>query len=1104
MSGQNSKVVTGVGYVGTSYKDKMKQMTEQERIIEEKRRQIIQKMEAEQKKNVVQANPINKPQLNKGKVKTPPVPKTSGIFVNDGNFLERFKQLQGIKTGTPPAQNSKAESEDKAEGLKEKSKEETPDKYNKIVKEEKPKTFKREERKEDTTDTLKEDFRRNEFRKKEEERYRELSGERGQQYSSRKCTRYFEEEERRGLGFESQPPYLELRQKLGQSSPFMPSSLSPHQPSDMLGIQHSASQVHHSHDPPVAMDQLPVVPRTVIETMLEAPPGQQVMMSGLQTSATGAPPTILQPGVPVISGTLPTSQVAVSAPLIVHHQPSHDQSQQVLPPQLVSLPSTPVAVSVTPPQMTVHYTISVPSQPAVTVAPLPQHSIAPQLIPQSAPPQIRHHQLQPQQPTPPPPPPGPPPGYPPISLPMVVQTMPQIAPGQPVSTASQTLMNPQPPPGLPPTHGTPAPPIQMMPEILPPHTSHFVSLPQSVQSLQQQVVYTTPNPPQPPVLLPQSAPTSFTPTPISTSLPPHSLPSQSHVPPIFQHTIMRAAVPHPPQPNPQPLMVVTMTTPRMETSAHAGLMPPQALHPSQPLVCPPFPIKQEPHHFGEYGLISVKQESQQMGEYGPTVSMTNSGGIGEYGSLNMDEYGHIPIKKEQQKPVSMGNYIPMSIKKEQEEAEYDPAMPTDGDSPVKELPEDMKDGVKSAGSNSSGFIMGLKKQSHIIESKIKRENLNDAFDIEESIIEANSVKPVSPPEDPQLRDVIDKLTACVADSLPGLELKVMEVNRDNPAYWFLYDTSSPANHYYRYKLQTLRENKKKLEGNEADVEDNEAGEGSQKGVKRKRKSRWGPQDDTVPIGAPVIAVPPVVTANIQLGAGTVAAAVQAASRPPVVTLQDFARRMVGSDTLNDDQIKQIKEQQELNMMYELILAQKKAKEAALMADCPGINVKPKYEYDSDEDVDGGTWEHKKRMMEMEATRDWADQLTQMGRGKHFIGDFLPPDELEKFMETYKALKEGREPDLSDYKEFKLTCENVGYQMLQKLGWKEGEGLGSEGQGIKAPVNKGNVSVEGRGLGIERPDGLSRDDDEYDAFRKRMMLAYRFRPNPLNNPRRPYY
>ncbi|XP_033367422.1 SURP and G-patch domain-containing protein 1 [Parus major] len=83
----------------------------------------------------------------------------------------------------------------------------------------------------------------------------------------------------------------------------------------------------------------------------------------------------------------------------------------------------------------------------------------------------------------------------------------------------------------------------------------------------------------------------------------------------------------------------------------------------------------------------------------------------------------------------------------------------------------------------------------------------------------------------------------------------------------------------------------------------------------------------------------------------------------------------------------------------------------------------------------------------------AFRLTQMGRGKHFIGDFLPPDELEKFMETFKALKEGREPDYSEYKEFKLTVENIGYQMLMKMGWKEGEGLGSDGQGIKNPVSK---------------------------------------------------
>lgn len=46
-----------------------------------------------------------------------------------------------------------------------------------------------------------------------------------------------------------------------------------------------------------------------------------------------------------------------------------------------------------------------------------------------------------------------------------------------------------------------------------------------------------------------------------------------------------------------------------------------------------------------------------------------------------------------------------------------------------------------------------------------------------------------------------------------------------------------------------------------------------------------------------------------------------------------------------------------------------------------------------------------------------------------------------------------EPDLSDYKEFKLTEENKGFQMLQKLGWSQGQGLGADGSGIVDPVNK---------------------------------------------------
>lgn len=369
--------------------------------------------------------------------------------------------------------------------------------------------------------------------------------------------------------------------------------------------------------------------------------------------------------------------------------------------------------------------------------------------------------------------------------------------------------------------------------------------------------------------------------------------------------------------------------------------------------------------------------------------------------------------------------------------------------------------------------------------------------------------PVSPPEDEATLALIDKLARDVLTGGEAMEVTTQVKQFKNPLYWFLKDHDSDTYKYYRWRIEKLRESND--EGNEGDTEENDSDFGRSK-ILRKKKSRWS--NDKMHSSSPPVAVPTIPTAGRGVGVPGVATNIQLGRRPGASTsslptsgyptVQDFARKMVGSDTISPEQLKQIREQKEMNMMYELIIAQKKAKEAQAMTDISGLKVKPKYEYDSDEDVDGGTWEHKKRMAEMSATREYAEKLTESGRGKHFIGDFLPPEELERFMETFKALKEGREPDYSEYKDFKLTCENIGYQMMLKLGWKEGDGLGSEGQGITKPVNKGNVSHDNRGLGVERPAELNQEDDEYDAYRKRMMLAYRFRPNPLNNPRRPYY
>ena len=91
---------------------------------------------------------------------------------------------------------------------------------------------------------------------------------------------------------------------------------------------------------------------------------------------------------------------------------------------------------------------------------------------------------------------------------------------------------------------------------------------------------------------------------------------------------------------------------------------------------------------------------------------------------------------------------------------------------------------------------------------------------------------------------------------------------------------------------------------------------------------------------------------------------------------------------------------------------------------------------------------------MQKTQMKAEQLTDAGQGNHHIGDFLPPDELSKFMAKFQAIKSGETyVEKSDYAEHKLNDDNLGFKMMQRMGWSEGRGLGSDGQGITAPINQ---------------------------------------------------
>ncbi|KAF8403861.1 hypothetical protein HHK36_011967 [Tetracentron sinense] len=158
---------------------------------------------------------------------------------------------------------------------------------------------------------------------------------------------------------------------------------------------------------------------------------------------------------------------------------------------------------------------------------------------------------------------------------------------------------------------------------------------------------------------------------------------------------------------------------------------------------------------------------------------------------------------------------------------------------------------------------------------------------------------------------------------------------------------------------------------------------------------------------------------------------------------------------------------------------------------------------------------------------------------HHMGDYIPQEELEKFLSgcndvaAQKAARETAE-------KAKIQADNVGHKLLSKMGWKEGtlslslyvfslsplyfgctlweksyasvinlnviagEGLGSSKSGRADPVMAGNVKLNNLGVGAEQPGEVTPDDDIYEQYKKRMMLGYRYRPNPLNNPRKAYY
>ncbi|XP_032902939.1 SURP and G-patch domain-containing protein 2-like isoform X2 [Amblyraja radiata] len=324
---------------------------------------------------------------------------------------------------------------------------------------------------------------------------------------------------------------------------------------------------------------------------------------------------------------------------------------------------------------------------------------------------------------------------------------------------------------------------------------------------------------------------------------------------------------------------------------------------------------------------------------------------------------------------------------------------------------------------------------------------------------------ICPPEDPQVKNVIDKLAIFVAEKGEAAERAVIQYKKEDPNYRFLQDADSNEFKYYKQKLaQLCRENIS--ESNQAESECKTSLEGM----------------DNIPEEFLV----QVETATSCPNADKDESLSDIKTRTIAEKLAKFVAEC--GPELEEIAIENNRDNPTFWFLYEencpyFKYYKEKVKEYSTAAEKSESSVDPASEAGSS--GQSALRARKRKGLTLKVGMLPPKKVRQTATPS-------PVRELKRIgydKPTYKPKKKLKSEDIN-YTRNKLATDNLGYQMLQKMGWKDGEGLGSDKQGIRNPVNRGVTSTDRSGLGVGGPGDPDDGDNEFATFRKRMMMAFR--------------